>query len=63
MPMFLPTTLSGGTLVANQPSQRLDGFQRTRTRCPGGTVQPPPDGSAPVRVAGACESATTPPGP
>jgi phospholipid/cholesterol/gamma-HCH transport system substrate-binding protein len=63
MPMFLPTRLEGSSLVANEPSQRLDGFQRTRTRCPGGNVQPSPDGSAPAPVANACESATTPPGP
>jgi phospholipid/cholesterol/gamma-HCH transport system substrate-binding protein len=64
-PMFLPSTYdaSNGTLVANQPSQKLDGFQRgILNRCPGSTVQPIPDGSAP-RAAAGCNPSTTPPGP
>jgi hypothetical protein len=63
--MFLPANYdaSNGTLVANEPSQKLDGFQRgIGNRCPGGTVQPTPDGSAPRAVAG-CDPSTTPPGP
>ena len=36
-PMFLPSTFSGGTLTANQPSQKLNGFDTGNlTRCPGG---------------------------
>jgi phospholipid/cholesterol/gamma-HCH transport system substrate-binding protein len=64
-PMFLPSNYdaSSGTLTANEPSQKLDGFQRgVRSRCPGSTVQPPPDGSAPLSVAG-CDPSWTPPGP
>jgi phospholipid/cholesterol/gamma-HCH transport system substrate-binding protein len=64
-PMFLPSTYNAGdgTLTANQPSQKLDGFQTgVRSRCPGGTVQPPPDGSAPLAVGG-CDTTSTPPGP
>ena len=62
-PMFLPSTFSGGTLTANQPSQKLNGFVTGNlTRCPGGTVQPAPDGSNPV-AAGSCNPASTPPGP
>jgi phospholipid/cholesterol/gamma-HCH transport system substrate-binding protein len=65
-PMFLPSTYSdsgGGTLTANEPSQKLAGFQTgVLNRCPGGTVQPPPDGSAP-RPVGGCDTDSTPPGP
>jgi phospholipid/cholesterol/gamma-HCH transport system substrate-binding protein len=65
-PMFLPSTYSdsgGGTLTANEPSQKLAGFQTgVLNRCPGGTVQPPPDGSAP-RPVGGCDTNSTPPGP
>jgi phospholipid/cholesterol/gamma-HCH transport system substrate-binding protein len=63
-PMFLPATYDGsnGTLTANEPSQKLQGFERVFNRCPGGTVQPPPDGSAPRSVAG-CDTTSTPPGP
>jgi phospholipid/cholesterol/gamma-HCH transport system substrate-binding protein len=32
-------------------------------RCPGGAVQPPPDGSAPITAAAGCERSTTLPGP
>jgi ABC-type transporter Mla subunit MlaD len=48
-PMFLPASYSetGGLLTAHEPSQKLDGFQKgANNRCPGGNVQPPPDGSA-----------------
>ena len=53
-PMFLPShSNAGGTLTANQPSQKLDGFeQRHPDRCPGGIIQPPPDGSAPLPFGG-----------
>jgi phospholipid/cholesterol/gamma-HCH transport system substrate-binding protein len=44
-------------------ANRLDGFEfRQLKRCPGGAVQPPPDGSAP-RVVQSCDPSTTPPGP
>jgi phospholipid/cholesterol/gamma-HCH transport system substrate-binding protein len=43
------------------PANRLDGFQfRQLKRCPGGSVQPPPDGSAPVQVPG-CDPTAVPP--
>lgn len=62
-PMFLPSTFSGGTLTANQPSEKLNGFEnQIKRRCPGGTVQPSPDGSAPFAFGG-CDPSTTPPGP
>jgi phospholipid/cholesterol/gamma-HCH transport system substrate-binding protein len=48
MPMFAPTNLVNGTLVANEPIQRLDNFSKPNLgRCPGGAMQPAPDGSAP----------------
>jgi phospholipid/cholesterol/gamma-HCH transport system substrate-binding protein len=64
-PMFLPSNYdaANGTLVANQPSQKLTGFQTgIFNRCPGSVVQPVPDGSAP-RAAAGCNPSTTPPGP
>jgi phospholipid/cholesterol/gamma-HCH transport system substrate-binding protein len=65
-PMFVPSAYSdigGGILTANQPSQKLDDFERAiGGRCPGSIVQPPPDGSSPLSVAG-CNPTSTPPGP
>ncbi len=49
-------------LVDQSPALRYQGLQVVRRRCPGGAVQPPPDGSAPVRVPG-CDPGSTPPGP
>jgi phospholipid/cholesterol/gamma-HCH transport system substrate-binding protein len=63
-PMFVPSSYSDATglLTANEPSQKLDGFERTvQLRCPGGSVQPLP-GTAPLSVAG-CDTSSTPPGP
>jgi phospholipid/cholesterol/gamma-HCH transport system substrate-binding protein len=63
-PMFLPSTFSGGTLTANTPSQKLQGFDTGNlTRCPGGIMQPSPDGSSPVPLGSDCDPSTTPPGP
>jgi phospholipid/cholesterol/gamma-HCH transport system substrate-binding protein len=68
MPMFLPSRVPGpgdppGRLVAIPPDQKLNGFEQgILSRCPGSTVPPPPDGSAPLRVSG-CDPSTTPPGP
>jgi phospholipid/cholesterol/gamma-HCH transport system substrate-binding protein len=60
MPMFAPTNLVNGTLVGNQPSQRLDNFVKPNLgRCPGGAMQPAPDGSAPRAVDG-CNLAASP---
>jgi phospholipid/cholesterol/gamma-HCH transport system substrate-binding protein len=64
-PMFLPSNYSAADnrLVANQPSQKLSGFQAgVRTRCTGATMQPAPDGSAPLAVQN-CDPAWVPPGP
>jgi phospholipid/cholesterol/gamma-HCH transport system substrate-binding protein len=49
-------------LTSRPPSQRFQGLQVARTRCPGGAVQPAPDGSAPAAVPG-CTKSTVPPGP
>jgi phospholipid/cholesterol/gamma-HCH transport system substrate-binding protein len=49
-------------LTSKPPSQRNDGVQVVRSRCPGGAVQPSPDGSSPVSVPG-CNPANTPTGP
>ena len=63
-PMFLPSTFSSGTLTANQPSQKLNGFDTGNlTRCPGAIMQPSPDGSSPVPVGSDCDPSSTPPGP
>jgi hypothetical protein len=64
MPVFSPARLNAdNTLEALPPQQRTEGFERGILRhCPGGAVQPPPDGSAPVPVEG-CDPSDTPPGP
>ncbi len=62
-PFFGAFGLDGlGQLTAKPPSLRFQGLQRARTRCPGGAVQPPPDGSSPQAVPG-CDRSSTPPGP
>ena len=51
-----------GELSRRPDSQRIDGFgQGQQRRCPGGAVQPPPDGSAPFPVP-ECDPNQTPPG-
>jgi phospholipid/cholesterol/gamma-HCH transport system substrate-binding protein len=63
-PMFLPSTFAAGTLTASTPAQKLQGFDTGNlTRCPGGIVQPAPDGSNPFPQPGDCDPASTPPGP
>ena len=63
-PMFLPTNLSGGTLTAVDPSQKLNGFDTGNlTRCPGAVIQPAPDGSSPAPAGSDCSTSQTPPGP
>lgn len=63
-PVFSPFQVNNTTGVLDRipDTQRLDQFQKGRfPRCPGGAMQPPPDGSAPVRVDG-CNPSLTPPG-
>jgi phospholipid/cholesterol/gamma-HCH transport system substrate-binding protein len=55
-------TDSQGQLTTRPPSERYEGLQVAHDRCPGGAVQPSPDGSSPNAVAG-CQPASTPPGP
>jgi phospholipid/cholesterol/gamma-HCH transport system substrate-binding protein len=64
MPTFSPARLNpDNTLEALPTDQRLEGFERGILRhCPGGAVQPPPDGSAPAPAEG-CNPDDTPPGP
>lgn len=63
-PAFLPFGLNTATnqLFPRPAFARFQGLQTVRSRCPGGAIQPPPDGSAPWAVAG-CELTSTPPGP
>lgn len=55
-------TDSSNELVSRPPADRYQGLQKVRSRCPGGAVQPAPDGSSPEVVAG-CQPGSTPPGP
>jgi len=64
MPVFSPARRNAdNTLTELPPQQRTEGFRRGIFRyCPGGAVQPPPDGSAPVAAEG-CDPSANPPGP
>jgi phospholipid/cholesterol/gamma-HCH transport system substrate-binding protein len=64
MPVFSPARRNpDNSLEALPPNQRLEGYERGILRhCPGGAVQPPPDGSAPIPAEG-CNPGDTPPGP
>jgi hypothetical protein len=60
--VFGPTRLDRDQykLIGVSPSDRLNSYGRdSRTDCPGGSTQPPPDGSAPWVVNG-CEPTATP---
>jgi phospholipid/cholesterol/gamma-HCH transport system substrate-binding protein len=62
-PVFGAFAVNGANqLTPQSPSLRFDGLHVVRSRCPGGAVQPTPDGSAPVKVPG-CNPNNTPPGP
>jgi phospholipid/cholesterol/gamma-HCH transport system substrate-binding protein len=62
-PVLLPFALDSNNQLQTQfPSQRYQGLQAVRTRCPGSAVQPSPDGSAPETVPG-CDPSSVPPGP
>ncbi len=55
-------TDSSNELVSRNPADRYQGLQKVTSRCPGGAVQPSPDGSSPQAVSG-CDPSSTPPGP
>jgi phospholipid/cholesterol/gamma-HCH transport system substrate-binding protein len=62
-----PTFFAFGTDSQNQlttrpPADRYQGLQTVSVRCPGGSLQPAPDGSTPQSVPG-CQPTQTPPGP
>jgi phospholipid/cholesterol/gamma-HCH transport system substrate-binding protein len=64
-PVFLPFSYNAAEneLEPKPDSERLTGLEFGQfRRCPGGSVQPPPDGSAPA-AAEDCDPSTTPPGP
>jgi phospholipid/cholesterol/gamma-HCH transport system substrate-binding protein len=64
-PLFSPSNFDQATYTLNgvPPAARLNGFQKgPKNRCPGGSIQPSPDGSAPWEFMG-CDPTTTPPGP
>jgi phospholipid/cholesterol/gamma-HCH transport system substrate-binding protein len=62
----LGNTPGGQVLTYTGDSSRLAGLQvRRNQRCPGGAMQPSPDGSAPFKPSPsfACDPSTVPPGP
>ena len=66
MPVFSPTRLNRGQHARRDAarSSALEGFERGICRhCPGGAIQPPPDGSAPWPSEGCDPSRLPEPGP
>jgi phospholipid/cholesterol/gamma-HCH transport system substrate-binding protein len=62
-PTFFAFGLNGSNqLTAQPPPDRYQGLQVVHARCPGGALQPSPDGSSPESVPG-CEPGSTPQGP
>jgi phospholipid/cholesterol/gamma-HCH transport system substrate-binding protein len=62
-PVFDAFSINGSNQLSQRPpSARYQGLQTVKGRCPGGAIQPSPDGSAPWTVPG-CTPASTPPGP
>ena len=62
-PEFFPFGVNAANqLTARPPFDRYQGLQVVHGRCPGGAVQPSPDGSAPETVPG-CQPSSSPPGP
>jgi phospholipid/cholesterol/gamma-HCH transport system substrate-binding protein len=62
-PVFNAFAVNGfNQLTAKPASERYDGLQIVKARCPGSAIQPTPDGSAPWAVPG-CDPTGVPPGP
>jgi phospholipid/cholesterol/gamma-HCH transport system substrate-binding protein len=63
-PYFSAFTIGAGNQLQPLPAfeTRYSNLQVVHGRCPGGAVQPAPDGSAPHAVPG-CNPSSTPPGP
>lgn len=62
-PALFPFAIDGANELTTQfPSQRYQGLQLARDRCPGSAMQASPDGSAPEPVPG-CSTTSLPPGP
>jgi len=62
-PWFGAFAVDSANQLASKPAfARYQGLQDVHGRCPGGAVQPTPDGSAPWQVPG-CQPSATPPGP
>ena len=63
MPALFAFTLNNANQLTMQfPSQRYQGLQAARNRCPGSAEQAAPDGSSPQQVPG-CVTSQVPPGP
>ncbi len=63
-PFFGAFSVNGANQLVprTDQSQRYSGLEFVTSRCPGGAVQPPSDGTAPWQVKG-CSLTSTPPGP
>jgi phospholipid/cholesterol/gamma-HCH transport system substrate-binding protein len=62
-PVLVPFALDSHNRLQSRPAfDRFNGFQIVKRRCPGGALQPTPDGSAPWKVPG-CSKSSAPPGP
>ncbi len=63
-PVFSAFSLNGANVLEPLPAfdTRYTGLQIVHGRCPGGSLQPTPDGSLPWSVPG-CLTSSTPPGP
>jgi phospholipid/cholesterol/gamma-HCH transport system substrate-binding protein len=62
-PTFFAFGVNSANQLTTQPaSDRYQGLQVVHARCPGGALQPSPDGSSPESVPG-CQPGSTPEGP